>query len=105
MQGSDIKRCVNWKDEDRRLKPISADLLLENRALKDVIAKSFAASGEARAGCCITSEHGLSERRAWVAIGLERSVYHYQPRPNAYRPIVKLLFASTSYLKIAGRIK
>ena len=36
-------------------------------------------------------EHGLSERRACAAVGLDRSVYHYQPQPNADGPIVKLL--------------
>ena len=39
MQASDIKRLRELEDENRRLKQMSADLLLENRALKDVIAK------------------------------------------------------------------
>ena len=41
MQTSDIKRLRELEEENRRLKQISADLLLENRALKDVIAKKL----------------------------------------------------------------
>ena len=41
MQASDIKRLRELEDENRRLKQMSADLLLENRALKDVIAKKL----------------------------------------------------------------
>ena len=41
MQVSDIKRLRELEEENRRLKQISADLLLENRALKDVIAKKL----------------------------------------------------------------
>ena len=41
MQASDIKRLRGLEEENRRLKQISADLLLENRALKDVIAKKL----------------------------------------------------------------
>jgi len=41
MQASDIKRLPELEEENRRLKQISADLLLENRALKDVIAKKL----------------------------------------------------------------
>jgi putative transposase len=41
MQPSDIKRLRELEDENRRLKQMSADLLLENRALKDVIAKKL----------------------------------------------------------------
>jgi putative transposase len=59
MQASDIKRLRELEEENRRLKQISADLLLENRALKDVIAKSSEASREACAG-------GGFANRAWV---------------------------------------
>jgi putative transposase len=41
MKASDIKRLLALEKENRRLKQISADLLLENRALKDVIAKKL----------------------------------------------------------------
>jgi len=41
MQASDIKRLRELEDENRRLKQMSADLLLENRALKDLIAKKL----------------------------------------------------------------
>jgi len=41
MQASDIKRLRELEEENRRLNQIFADLLLENRALKDVIAKKL----------------------------------------------------------------
>ena len=59
MQASDIKRLRELEEENRRLKQISADLLLENRALKDVIAKSCNAGGQARTG-------GGVAKRAWT---------------------------------------
>jgi putative transposase len=41
MQASDIKRLRELEEENRRLKQMYADLSLENRALKDVIAKKL----------------------------------------------------------------
>lgn len=55
MQASDIKRLRELEDKNRRLKQMSADLLLENRALKDEIAKSSEAGGKARAGCSVSN--------------------------------------------------
>ena len=44
MEASDIKKIKELEDENRRLIQIFADLSLENRALKDVIEKSFKTS-------------------------------------------------------------
>lgn len=44
MEASDIKKIKDLENENRRLKQMFADLSLENRALKDVIEKSFKTS-------------------------------------------------------------
>ena len=41
MEAADIRRLRELEDENRRLKQMSAELLLENRALKEVIAKKL----------------------------------------------------------------
>jgi putative transposase len=41
MEAADIRRLRELEEENLRLKQISAELLLENRALKDVIAKKL----------------------------------------------------------------
>ena len=44
MEASDLKKIKDLEDENRRLKQMFADISLENRALKDVIEKSFETS-------------------------------------------------------------
>lgn len=44
MEASDIKKIKDLEDENRRLKQMFSNLSLENRALKDVIEKSFKTS-------------------------------------------------------------
>jgi putative transposase len=41
MEASDIRKLRELESENRRLKQMYADLSLENRALKDVIAKKL----------------------------------------------------------------
>jgi putative transposase len=41
MEASDIRKLRELEDENRRLKQMYADISLENRALKDVIAKKL----------------------------------------------------------------
>ncbi len=41
MEASDIRRLKELEEENRRLKQMYADVSLENRALKDVIAKKL----------------------------------------------------------------
>jgi putative transposase len=52
MQASDIKRLRELEEENRRLKQISADLLLENCALKDVSTKKLLSQMQSAAGGC-----------------------------------------------------
>lgn len=44
MEAADIRKIKDLEDENRPLKQMFADLSLENRALKDVIEKSFKTS-------------------------------------------------------------
>src|SRR5258708_32213580 len=46
MEAADIRRLRELEDENRRLKQMSAELLLENRALKDVIAAAPSQSSD-----------------------------------------------------------
>ena len=41
MEGSDSKKLKQLEDENRKLKYVVAELTLDNRALKDVLSKSW----------------------------------------------------------------
>ncbi len=72
MEASDSKRLRELEEENWRFKQISADLLLENRARKAVIAKSCNAGGQARTGGNAATRAWTSERRTCAAVNLRR---------------------------------
>ena len=41
MESADVKKLRQLEDENRKLKHMVAELTLDNRALKDVLAKNF----------------------------------------------------------------
>jgi putative transposase len=45
MESGNAKRLKQLEDENRKLKHVVADLTLDNRALKDVLSKTFIACG------------------------------------------------------------
>lgn len=76
MQASDIKRLRELEEENRCLKQISADLLLENRGAERCDPKKALTPAVKRElVVTLRGEYGLSERRACAAVNLRRSVY------------------------------
>ncbi len=83
MDVSEAQRLRAMEDENRRLKLLVAELSLHGEALK-------AGHTEKTAGACrsrgevafVSSEFHLSERRACKLLGVERSSYRYEPRPD-----------------------
>jgi hypothetical protein len=89
---TNIRRLRELEDENRRLKQMSAELLLENRGAERCDRKKAvtpAVKRELVAG--LQQEHGLTERRACAAVSLGRSVYRYRRRPNRDDELIKLL--------------
>jgi putative transposase len=91
MEAADIRRLRELEDENRRLKQMSAELLLENRALKDVIAKAVTPAVKRELVGELRREHKPTERRACAAVSLGRSVYRYRRRPNRDEELIKQL--------------
>jgi putative transposase len=81
MAVSDLKRMKEMEAELAQLKRMYADLALENRAMKDLIEKSFEATGEARCG-------QIHDRGAWLVGGQKLSLCRLVTRgllPSASR--------------------
>ena len=92
MQASDIKRLRELEDRKPALEAdVSRSVAGESGAERRDRKKALKPAAKRELIVVLRTEHGLSERRACAAVSLERSVYHYQPRPSADEPIVKLL--------------
>lgn len=66
MDISDARKLKALDDENRRLKRLLADAMLDNSALKDLLAKKLVTPAQRREAVAhLTSARGMSERRAF----------------------------------------
>ena len=83
MDVSEAQRLKAMEDENRRLKLLVAELSLHGEALKAVIRKKRLELAGLRGDVAfVSSEFRLSERTACKLLGVERSSYRYEPRPD-----------------------
>ncbi len=78
---SEARRLRSLEDENRRLKKLLAETMLDNAMLKDIASKKMvtpAAQREAVAHLC--NGHGVSQRRACRVIGSDRTSIRYCSR-------------------------
>jgi hypothetical protein len=86
MAVSDAKRLRTLEEENRRLKQLLAETMLDNQALKGLLAKNWCrlvnahAFTRRQAVVIAQQEHGLSRRRACRLIGISRSVVERPPK-------------------------
>nr|WP_234055274.1 MULTISPECIES: IS3 family transposase [unclassified Xanthobacter] len=87
MDVSDARRLKALEEENARLKKLLAEQMLDNAILKDVASKKMVtpdARRKAVAHAC--AEHGVSQRRACQALGVDRTSVRYRSvRPDDAR--------------------
>ncbi|HKD67410.1 MAG TPA: IS3 family transposase [Candidatus Binataceae bacterium] len=97
LEVSDAKRLKALEDENRRLKRLLADSMLDNAALKDLLGKNGLRPAARRTAVVKMMErHGLSQRRAYELVGLDRSTLRYRcrrPEDTAIRERLRELAA------------
>lgn len=80
---SEAQRLKALDDENRRLKHLVADLSLDKEMLKAVIRKKRLELAGLRMDVALVREQfHVSERRACKLLGMDRSTYRYEPRPD-----------------------
>ncbi|HET9101361.1 MAG TPA: IS3 family transposase [Acidobacteriaceae bacterium] len=83
MDVSEAQRLRQMEDENRRLKQLVADLSLDREVLKGVIPKKRLELAGLREDVAFAQgEYAMSERTACKLLGVERSSYRYEPRPD-----------------------
>ena len=64
LEVSEARRLKALEDENRRLKKLLAESMLDNAALKDLLGRTAEACGAKAALRRLMERHGLSQRRA-----------------------------------------
>src|ERR1700720_4455007 len=81
MEVSDAKRLKALEDENRRLKKLLAESMLDNAALKDILGKKRLKPAVRRLAVArVIEQHGFSQRRACRLIGIDHSTSRYQSK-------------------------
>jgi putative transposase len=84
LEVSEARRLKSLEDENRRLKELLAESMLDNAALKDLLGKKRLKPVARKAAVArLVEQRGLSQVRACRLVGLNRSSMNYRPRrPN-----------------------
>ena len=84
LKVSEARRLKSLEDENRRLKKLLAEAMLDNAALKDLLGKNVLKPAAQRlAASRVMERHGLSQRHACRLVGIDRSTLRYQgKRPD-----------------------
>src|ERR1700730_6153988 len=78
---SEARRLKSLEDENRRLKKLLAESMLDNAALKGPTRKKRLRPAARRIAVNrLIEQHGLSQRRACRLVGIDHSTLRYQPR-------------------------
>ena len=78
LEVCDAKRLRALEEENARLKRLIADTMLDNAGLKDLLTKNGSARREAEAVAHLQPTLGMSERRACMVVGADRTSMRYR---------------------------
>ncbi|HEY1017300.1 MAG TPA: IS3 family transposase [Herpetosiphonaceae bacterium] len=83
MEVSDAQRLRTLEAENRRLKQLLAETMLDNAALKDVLGKKLVKPADRRQVVAyLVTHHRFSERRACQLVQLARGTMRYRAQPR-----------------------
>ena len=78
MTVSEAARLQMLEDENRRLKKLLVESMLDVSTLKDLLGKLIRSADRCAAVEKLMADHGSSERRACRLIGVNRSAWQYE---------------------------
>src|SRR5262245_27606326 len=80
LEASDAKRLRSLEDENRKLKKLLAESMLDNAALKDLLAKNLTTPRARRAAAeKLMARSGMSQRRAARLVGCDPKTLRREP--------------------------